>query len=217
MVALATVFGFSLSELIVVSWWRSSSWVRRTCPRCSASSGSGRASCAAWPSDLRSQSGIDDALRTEGLADDIAEESASSPAASSTRCRAAASTSRHGRHAQPTPVEPYDRGDDFYVVRDREYPREGADCYGAIPDNAIVYAEGRRRARSRATRSTSSASRRRPAGPPTRVADGPPADAETIAIRRAPAASARGRDAGGVGSRSGGAELTTSTPRTTSR
>src|SRR3954463_5434323 len=32
--------------------------------------------------------------------------------------------------------------DDFFVVRDREYPRDGADSYGALPDNAIVYAEG---------------------------------------------------------------------------
>jgi hypothetical protein len=27
-------------------------------------------------------------------------------------------------------------------VREREYPRDGADSFGALPDNAIVYAEG---------------------------------------------------------------------------
>jgi len=32
--------------------------------------------------------------------------------------------------------------DGFHVVRDREYPRDGADSCGALPDNAIVYAEG---------------------------------------------------------------------------
>ena len=28
------------------------------------------------------------------------------------------------------------------MVRDREYPRDGADAYNSLPDNAIVYAEG---------------------------------------------------------------------------
>jgi hypothetical protein len=37
--------------------------------------------------------------------------------------------------------ENFGRRDDFYVVRDREYPRDGADAYGALPDNAIVYVE----------------------------------------------------------------------------
>ena len=27
----------------------------------------------------------------------------------------------------------------MFVERDREYPREGADSYGALPDTAIVY------------------------------------------------------------------------------
>ena len=27
-------------------------------------------------------------------------------------------------------------------MRDREYPRDGADAYNSLPDNAIVYAEG---------------------------------------------------------------------------
>ena len=38
--------------------------------------------------------------------------------------------------------DPYVPARDFYVVRDREYPRECADAYGALPDNAVVYEEG---------------------------------------------------------------------------
>jgi hypothetical protein len=38
-------------------------------------------------------------------------------------------------------VEP-SRANEITIVREREYPREGADAYGAIPDTAIVYARG---------------------------------------------------------------------------
>src|SRR4051812_47306063 len=90
-------------------------------------------------SELRAQSGIDEALRTEGLADDIAEirklargelDAVQRAAIIDTAATASSSASSSAYK------------DDFYVVRDREYPRDGADAYGALPDNAIVYAEG---------------------------------------------------------------------------
>ena len=102
--------------------------------------------------DLRAQSGIDDALRTEGLADDIAEIRKLArgeldvvrKAASVDLTGTAAVTASASALASTTGSSSNDRtyDPDFYVVRDREYPRDGADAYGALPDNAIVYAEG---------------------------------------------------------------------------
>src|SRR5688500_6482418 len=91
--------------------------------------------------DLRAQSGIDDALRSEGLADDIAE-IRKLARGELDAVRVATTIENRALSDTRTKQEPYGRGDDFYVVRDREYPRDGADAYGALPDNAIVYAEG---------------------------------------------------------------------------
>ncbi len=102
--------------------------------------------------DLRAQSGIDDALRVEGLDKDIVEirklargeldgvmkAADLKPAASAI---AAASSSSPG----PASRSPYDQDhgpaifSDMFVERDRENPREGPDSYGALPDTAIVY------------------------------------------------------------------------------
>ncbi len=91
--------------------------------------------------DLRAQSGIDEALRTEGLDMDIHEirklargeldgvvkaDVAAAATASAVASRAAAA---------PTPAI----FSDMFVERDRENPREGPDSYGALPDTAIVY------------------------------------------------------------------------------
>ncbi len=104
--------------------------------------------------DLRAQSGIDDALRVEGLDRDIGEirklargeldgvmkAADLKPAATAI---AAASTSSHA--PVPAARSPYDQDhgpavfSEMFVERDRENPREGADSYGALPDTAIVY------------------------------------------------------------------------------
>lgn len=89
--------------------------------------------------DLRAQSGIDDALRSEGLADDIAE---IRKLARGELDAVQKAVKVEDQPAAATPRSDFTRGDDFHVVRDREYPRDGADSYGALPDNAIVYAEG---------------------------------------------------------------------------
>src|SRR5215831_10143911 len=90
-------------------------------------------------SDLRAQSGIDDALRAEGLADDIAEIRKLARGELDAVHRAA--SIEHDlpglRPAWTAPSPTH--ASDFYVERAREYPREGADSYGALPDNANVY------------------------------------------------------------------------------
>ncbi len=96
--------------------------------------------------DLRAQSGIDDAIRSEGLTDDILEirklargeldgvmRTTSGVLAATTAPRPASTFSHEPLAPEPTP--------DVWVERDRETPREGPDAYGAIPDTALVYAD----------------------------------------------------------------------------
>ena len=91
--------------------------------------------------DLRSQSGIDDALRTEGLTDDLQEIRKLARGELDGVVRAASvvatATKAKPRYDQPA-EEPFSP---LYVERDRENPREGPDSYGALPDTAIVYAD----------------------------------------------------------------------------
>jgi sec-independent protein translocase protein TatB len=99
--------------------------------------------------DLRAQSGIDDAIRSEGLTDDIREiqklargeldgvaRSTAGALAAVTAPRAIGRSSAIA--SEPLAPEPLV---DVFVDRDRETPREGADSYGAIPDTALVYAD----------------------------------------------------------------------------
>lgn len=145
------MFGFSFSELIVVIVVAIVVIGPKDLPKMLRKLGKWAGQLRRMASDLRAQSGIDDALRAEGLADDIAEirklargeldavqraarvdeERGTVSAGGST---ASTSTSRGGG------TSGYDG--DFYVVREREYPRDGADSFGALPDNAIVYVEG---------------------------------------------------------------------------
>jgi sec-independent protein translocase protein TatB len=96
--------------------------------------------------DVRAQSGIDEVLRSEGLTRDIAEirrlasgdfiANTVGPIAASVNAQASA----NAPVAAPAPEPPM--ANDVMVVREREYPREGADSYGAMLDTAIVYAQG---------------------------------------------------------------------------
>lgn len=79
-------------------------------------------------SDLRSQSGIDDVLRQEGLADDIAE----------IRRLARGDLDVRGMIATDPPAPPPDLPEPDPV---REYPRECVDSYGALPESALLYTE----------------------------------------------------------------------------
>ena len=104
--------------------------------------------------ELRAQSGIDDALRTEGLADDINEIRKLARGELDGVARAAryavdgpgsrAPDDAAALTALPAASSPFSGSssgyrDGFTVAREREYPRDGADCYGCLPDNAIVY------------------------------------------------------------------------------
>jgi sec-independent protein translocase protein TatB len=134
------VFGFSLSELIVVIVVALVVIGPKDLPKMLRKLGQYSGKLRRMASELRAQSGIDDALRTEGLADDIAEIRKLARGELDAVQRSVVDTGPS--IAGPGVNEPSAYRDDFYVVRDREYPRDGADAYGALPDNAIVYAEG---------------------------------------------------------------------------
>jgi len=144
------VFGFSLSELVVVVIVALVVIGPKDLPKMLKKAGQWAGKIRRMASDLRAQSGIDDALRTEGLTDDINEirklargeldavKRADDPseALSGLAGAAAPSLAAYSRNDRDPGA------DDFYVVRDREYPREGSDGYNSLPDNAIVYAQG---------------------------------------------------------------------------
>lgn len=145
MVPSGAVFGFSLSELIVVIVVALVVIGPKDLPKMLRKLGQYAGKLRRMASDLRAQSGIDEALRTEGLADDIAEIRKLARGELDAVQRAAVSipsASAGAGIAGASPPELSAYRDDFFVVRDREYPRDGADSYGALPDNAIVYVEG---------------------------------------------------------------------------
>jgi sec-independent protein translocase protein TatB len=83
--------------------------------------------------DVRTQSGIDEVLREGSLHEDIAE----------IRKLAQADFLAPVAHARLNDAGSYgsDASMDIPIVREREYPREGADGYGAMPDTAVLYAQ----------------------------------------------------------------------------
>lgn len=104
--------------------------------------------------ELRAQSGIDDALRSEGLADDLAEIRKLARGELDGVVRAARYDDEPSPSRSPDYAAPALLGmaagassaaasyrDGFVVAKEREYPRDGADASGCLPDNAIVYLE----------------------------------------------------------------------------
>src|SRR5271155_153847 len=89
--------------------------------------------------DVRAQSGIDEVLRSEGLTKDIAEIRSLASGDFIPRALAGAGA---GAGALAPAAPDAAQTSEVAIVREREYPREGADSYGAIPDTAIVYARG---------------------------------------------------------------------------
>lgn len=138
------MFGFSFTELIVVIIVAVVVMGPKDLPRMLRKVGRWAGQIRRMASDLRAQSGIDDALRSEGLADDIAEirKLARGELDAVQKAVKIDDTSKSTTATSDTSSKAHDSyGDEMYVVRDREYPRDGCDAYNALPDNAIVYAE----------------------------------------------------------------------------
>jgi sec-independent protein translocase protein TatB len=92
--------------------------------------------------EMREKSGIDELLRSEGIDRDIAEirrltrgELAGVVAAvRATSAAARPDDSLSSPYVETRPLPP-----PVTVLREREYPSDGADAYGALPDTATVY------------------------------------------------------------------------------
>jgi sec-independent protein translocase protein TatB len=154
------VFGLGLGEIVIIILVALVVIGPKDLPKMLRKVGRWAGKLRRMAADLRAQSGIDDALRSEGLADDLAEirklargeldavrreasvdlagVGAATAAASSSSSSSSSSSYSSGSSSRRD--DPYNG--DFWVVRDREYPRDGADAYNSLPDNAIVYAEG---------------------------------------------------------------------------
>jgi sec-independent protein translocase protein TatB len=133
------VFGFSFGELVVLVIVAVVVIGPKDMPKVLRKLGQGAGKLRRMASDIRRQSGIDDVLRGEGIADDINEirKLARGEMENVTR---AVRTAPPG--AQPAGLAPgaSSANEDIVVQRDREYPTEGADAYRALPDTALVYA-----------------------------------------------------------------------------
>jgi sec-independent protein translocase protein TatB len=88
--------------------------------------------------DMREKSGIDEVLRTEGIDQDIAEirKLARGEIAG---VRAAVRSTTDALRPDVTSATQLPDTPPVVVEREREYPREGPDSYGALPDTAITY------------------------------------------------------------------------------
>ncbi len=134
------MFGFSFSELVVVVVVALVVIGPKDLPKMLRRLGKWAGQLRRMASDLRAQSGIDDALRAEGLSDDINEIRKLARGELDNVQRAVRDDAAPAKTSHDAPASAY--LGDFFVAREREYPRDGADSFGALPDNAIVYAEG---------------------------------------------------------------------------
>ena len=147
------MFGMSFGELAVVVIVALVVMGPKELPKVLRKLGQWAGKLRRMAADLRAQSGIDDALRTEGLDLDLREirklargeiEGVVSAARSAGAAAAlGGSAARPPSPATAAALASHDYGppvfSDMFVERDRENPREGADSYGALPDTAIVY------------------------------------------------------------------------------
>ena len=91
--------------------------------------------------EVRYQSGIDDVLRAEGLEGGLSELRGLVRGGLSGSVLSQAVSSHSAAHSSAQQLRSTSL-DHFVPDKSREYPVEGCDAYGALPDNAIVYAEG---------------------------------------------------------------------------
>jgi sec-independent protein translocase protein TatB len=135
------VFGFSFGEFVVLLIVAVVVIGPRDMPKVLRRLGQWAGKLRRMASDIRAQSGIDEVLRGEGIAEDIAEIRKLARGEMENMTRAANPVALAAAAVRPDPYAPQRAtADDLVVHREREYPREGADSYKALPDTALVYA-----------------------------------------------------------------------------
>jgi len=143
------VFGLSFGELCVLLLVSVMVLGPKELPRYLRKAGQFAGKLRRMAYDMREKSGIDEVLRTEGLDREIAEIRqlargelggvmtsirSTTDALRSPAQRSGSPESSTAYAATQVPEPPA-----VLIDREREYPREGADSYGALPDTAIVY------------------------------------------------------------------------------
>lgn len=138
-----TVFGMSFGELLLVLVVAVVVFGPKELPRYLRKAGELAGKLRRFAFEMRHKSGIDELLRTEGLDRDIAEIRRLASFARGqvdgvvSAVRSAGTAAMSTNAAAPTaPLAPA-----IVVEREREFPREGADAYGALADTAIPYDE----------------------------------------------------------------------------
>jgi sec-independent protein translocase protein TatB len=158
------VFGLSFGELMVLLIVAVVVLGPKELPRYLRKAGQFAGQLRRMASDMRAKSGIDEVLRTEGIDRDLAEIrrlARGELGGVATAVRSVGDAMRPGlgapaatgpgeattsvpRAADAAPIDAYSPTQlpgpsQSSVDREREYPREGADAYGALPDTALVY------------------------------------------------------------------------------
>jgi len=125
------VFGFSFSELVVLIVVAVVVIGPKDLPKVLRKLGQYAGKARRMAADLRAQSGIDDVLRGEGLSESVQE----------IRKLARGEISDIERSVKYDGAEAKleNKAVEVRALRDREYPRDGADAFGALPDTALVY------------------------------------------------------------------------------
>ena len=142
------MFGFSFGELVVLLIVAMVVIGPKDLPKVLRKLGQWAAKLRRMATDIRVQSGIDDVLRNEGIASDIAEIRRLARGEIDAVSRAArvdlnAAAGPVAAAALPGRDDPYAHGPNFDQVpidRERETPRDGPDNYRGLPDTALVYA-----------------------------------------------------------------------------
>jgi len=157
------VFGLSFPELCVLLIVAMVVLGPKDLPRYLRKAGQFAGKMRRMAYDMREKSGIDEVLRSEGIAGDIAEirklargeiggvMAAVRSTADAARLSTGTSPSSPSSPGSPAttpgtagPVSAYamtqlpEGPQQVTIEREREYPREGADSYGALPDTAII-------------------------------------------------------------------------------
>lgn len=134
---MAVVFGFSFSELVVVVIVALVVIGPKDLPRVLRKAGQWAGKLRRMAAEMRAQSGIDDLLRGEGIADDLREIRKLTRGELDTISRDAAIEPIRFDDAPDAATAPSPYVD--HEPEAREYPVEGADSYGAMPDGSRVY------------------------------------------------------------------------------
>jgi len=145
------VFGLSFGELVILVIVGVVVIGPKDLPKVLRKLGRWSGQLRRWAFDLRAQSGIDEVLRVEGIGQDINEiRKLARGELEGVIGSASVATSAPQPYAPPTdvpastqtPIGPEHVHHGNYsieVPREREWPRDGADGYGALPDGAAVY------------------------------------------------------------------------------